>query len=38
MKCEPVQLKNIPEKWTSKAIMLMIQNNLDYAVANILMN
>jgi urocanate hydratase len=29
-----VQLKNIPEKWISKAIMLMIQNNLDYAVAH----
>jgi hypothetical protein len=32
-----VQLKNIPEKWTSKAIMW-FKNNLDYAVANILMN
>jgi urocanate hydratase len=33
MKCAPARLKNILGNEQAKAIMLMIQNNLDYAVA-----
>jgi urocanate hydratase len=33
MKCAPARLKNTGKCEQAKAIMLMIQNNLDYAVA-----